>query len=83
MLPEGGVLTMPQSAQRAWELLLRRAPPEALAEAAPADVAAGWFALASTPTGARVPADLLLAVPLPDRHAGASGNASGVRIGTL
>ena len=58
--------------QRAWELLLQRAPAAALAAAAtPGDVA-GWFALAATPTGAHVRADLLLRAPLPERRRSSS-----------
>ena len=63
--------------QRAWDLLLQRAPAAALAAAAAPGAVAGWFTLAATPTGARVRADLLPAVPLPERRRSAAGVGSG------
>ena len=63
--------------QRAWDLLLQRTPAAALAAAAAPDAVAGWFALAATPTGARVRAELLLAPPLPERRRGSAAVGSG------
>jgi len=42
--------------QRAWDLLLLRAPTAALAAAADHHTVAGWIALAATPAGCPLPA---------------------------
>ncbi len=56
------------AAQRAWDLLLLRAPTAALAAAADHHTVAGWIALAATPAGCPLPATLLQAVPAPGRR---------------
>ena len=63
------------AAQQAWQLLVQRAEPSALAEALPVQPALGaLFQLAATPAHASLDASLMLTVPLPRKRAGSSAS---------